>query len=43
MTGLTDKFNRGKVWMADKVTFKSSNTGLELISRTSITVTAVWK
>jgi hypothetical protein len=43
MTGLTDKFNRSKVWMADKVAFKSSNTGLELISRTSVAVTAVWK
>ena len=43
MTGLTDKFNRGKVWMADKVTFKSSNMGLQLISRTRVAITAVWK
>lgn len=43
MTGLTDKFQRDKVWMADKVTFKSSKTGLELISRTPVAVTAVWK
>ena len=43
MTGLTDKFRRDKVWMADKVTFKSSNTGLLLISRTRVAVTAVWK
>ena len=43
MTGLTDKFKRGKVWMADKVTFKSSDEGLQLISRTRVAVTVVWK
>jgi hypothetical protein len=43
MTGLTDKFKRGKVWMADKITFKSSDKGLELINRKSVTVTAVWR
>jgi hypothetical protein len=41
MTGLTDKFKRGQVWMADKVTFKSSDNGLQLISRTP--VTAIWQ
>ncbi len=43
MAGLTDKFQRGQVWMADKVTFKSSKTGLQLISRTPVAVRAVWK
>jgi hypothetical protein len=43
MTGLTDKFNQGKVWMADKVTFKSSAHGLELISRKPVAVSAVWR
>lgn len=43
MTGLTGKFKRGKVWMADKVTFKSSDKGLQLISRARVAVTAVWK
>jgi hypothetical protein len=43
MTGLTDKFKRGKVWMADKVTFKSSDKGLQLISRTPVAVSAVWR
>ncbi len=43
MTGLTNKFKRGKVWVADKVTFKSSNKGLQLISRRPVAVTAVWR
>jgi hypothetical protein len=43
MTGLTAKFRRNKVWIADKVTFKSSNTGLHLISRTPVAVSAVWE
>jgi hypothetical protein len=43
MTGLTDKFERNKVWIADKVTFKSSNTGLHLISRKPVAVSAVWE
>jgi len=43
MTGLTDKFKLGKAWMADKVTFKSSDRGLQMISRKSVAVTAVWK
>jgi len=43
MTGLTGKFKRGKIWTADKVTFKSSDKGLQLISRTHVAVIAVWK
>jgi hypothetical protein len=43
MTGLTDEFEHGKVWMADKVTFKSSDKGLQLISRKRVSVTAVWR
>lgn len=43
MTGLTDKFKHGKVWMADKITFKSSDKGLQLISRRRVAVTAVWR
>ena len=43
MTGLTDKFKRGKVWMADKVAFGSSEKGLKLLSRKPVAATAVWK
>jgi hypothetical protein len=43
MTGLTGKFKRGKVWMADKVTFKSSDKGLQLISHTPVAVSAIWR
>jgi hypothetical protein len=43
ITGLTDKFKLGKAWMADKVTFKSSDKGLQMISRKCVAVTAVWK
>ncbi len=43
MTGLTDKFKRGKLWMADKVAFSSSAKGLKLLSRKPVAVTAVWK
>ena len=43
MTGLSAKFKRGKIWIADKVTFKSSDKGLQLISRTPVAVSAVWK
>jgi hypothetical protein len=43
MTGLTDKFKLGKAWMADKVTFKSSDKGLQMVSRKCVAVTAVWK
>jgi hypothetical protein len=43
MTGLTDKFQYGKVWKAVKVTFKSSDKGLQLISRKRVAITAVWE
>jgi len=43
MTGLTAKFWRGKVWMAEKITFSSSDRGLRLISRRRVAVIAVWK
>jgi hypothetical protein len=43
MTGLTATFKRGKVWMADKVTFRSSAKGLKLLGRKRVAVTAVWK
>jgi hypothetical protein len=43
MTGLTDKFKLGRDWMADKVTFKSLDKGLQMISRKCVAVTAVWK
>lgn len=43
MTGLTTNLKRAKVWMAEKVAFRSSKTGLELLKRESIPVVAVWK
>lgn len=43
MTGLTDKFKRGKLWTADKVAFGSSDKGLKLLSRKPAAVKAVWK
>lgn len=43
MTGLTDKFQRGKVWIADKVAYGSSDKGLKLLSRKHVAVAAVWK
>jgi hypothetical protein len=43
MTGLSDQFKRGKVWIADKVAFGSSDKGLKLISRKPAAITAVWK
>lgn len=43
MTGLTDKFKRGKLWMADKVAFGSSDKGLKLLNRKPVAVKAVWK
>jgi hypothetical protein len=43
MTGLTDKFKQGKVWRAEKVTYKSSASGLELVSRKAVAVSAVWE
>jgi hypothetical protein len=43
MTGLTEKFKRGKVWMADKVAFSSSDKGLKLLSRKRVAIAAVWK
>jgi hypothetical protein len=43
MTGLTDKFRRGKLWMANKVTFSSSNSGFKLISRRRVAVVAAWE
>jgi hypothetical protein len=43
MTGLTDTFKRRKVWTADKVTFKSSDKGLELINRRRVAVIEVWR
>ncbi len=42
MTGLTEKFKRGKVWMADKVEFSSSDKGLKLLSRKPVAAAAVW-
>ena len=43
MTGLTDKFQRKRLWMADKITYKSSDKGLQLISRTSVPVSTAWE
>jgi hypothetical protein len=43
MTGLTEDFKQGKVWMADKVSFSSSANGLKLLSRNQVPVAAVWK
>jgi hypothetical protein len=43
MTGLTNNFKRGKLWMADKVAFGSSDKGLKLLSRKPMAVKAVWK
>src|SRR5262245_44310658 len=42
MTGLTAKFARGKVWMAEKITYGSSDKGLKLLGRKRVAVTAVW-
>jgi hypothetical protein len=43
MTGLSDKFKQSKVWMADKITFKSTSNGLDLISRKPVPIASVWK
>ena len=43
MTGLTTNLKRAKAWMAEKVAFRSSKTGLELLKRESIPVVAAWK
>ncbi len=43
LTGLTGNFRHGKLWMANKVTFSSSDKGLQLISRKPVAVIAVWK
>ena len=43
MTGLTSNLKRAKVWIAEKVAYRSSKTGLELLKRESIPVVAVWK
>jgi hypothetical protein len=43
MTGLAEKFKRGKVWTADKIAYSSSDKGLKLISRKPVAVEAVWK
>jgi hypothetical protein len=43
MTGLTGKFKRGEIWIADKVAFSSSSKGLKLLSRKQVPVAAVWK
>jgi hypothetical protein len=43
MTGLTERFQRGKVWTGDKVAFKSNDKGLSLLSRKQVPIAAVWK
>ncbi len=43
MTGLTAKFQQDKLWMADKLTFRSSKRGLELINRKAVAVLAIWQ
>ena len=43
MTGLTDKFKRGRLWMADKIAFSSSDQGLKLLSRKRVAVAAAWE
>jgi hypothetical protein len=42
MTGLTGNFRRDRVWMADKITFSSSDRALRLIKRRRVAVIAVW-
>jgi len=43
MTGVSTNIRRAKVWIAEKVAFKSTKSGLELIKRVSLPVVAVWK
>jgi hypothetical protein len=43
LTGLTGRLRRGSVWIADKVTFSSTNSGPRLISRKRVAVVAVWR
>jgi hypothetical protein len=43
MTGLTERFQPGKVWTGDKVAFKSNDKGLSLLSRKQVPIAAVWK
>ncbi len=43
MTGLTPDFKPATVWTAEKVAFRSSGKGTELIKRERLPVEAVWK
>jgi hypothetical protein len=43
MTGLTDKFERGQVWTADKVAFNSTANGLKLLSRKAVALSDIWE
>ncbi|HTY55894.1 MAG TPA: hypothetical protein VMB26_11860 [Candidatus Binataceae bacterium] len=43
MTGVTEHLKRGKVWIVDKVAFRSTKTGMELLKRETMPVVAVWQ
>jgi hypothetical protein len=43
MTGLSEDFKKGKVWTAEKIAFRSSAKGMELIKRERVRVVAVWQ
>ncbi len=43
MTGLAERFSRGKVWTATKIAYSSDAKGLKMLSRKRVSVAAVWK
>jgi hypothetical protein len=43
MTGVTENLKRGKVWIAEKVAFRTNDKGAEFIKREPMPVAMVWK
>ena len=43
MTGLTDEFEGGPAWMANKIIFSSSKNGFQLIKHVRLPVIAIWR
>ena len=43
LIGVTSQLSRGNVWRAEKLVFRSTRCGIELLKRTSVAVATVWQ
>jgi hypothetical protein len=41
--GLSEHFNRGKVWTATKIAYSSDDKGLKMLSRKRVSVAEAWE